>query len=262
MRKYIKFASMAFQRTIAYRVEYYTGVLNAFLYIFIFTSVWKALISENESVAGLTQKNMVVYSVIATLIKASFGRSESLISTRVKTGEIATDLMKPYSVPGMYFADMVGVSFFQVIARSIPILIFCLFVFDINLSLSFETIIKFFPVYILSFILFFALSFLISSMAFYFVDIFPFWIFYFALVTFTSGAIIPLDFFPEQFAEIIKFSPFPYLFYYPTMLILGKLNDIVYLNFIFRYIAIISVVMTFATVSFSYGLRKLTIAGG
>lgn len=40
---YLKFISKAFQRSIAYKLEYYTGLMNAFLYIFIFTSVWQTV---------------------------------------------------------------------------------------------------------------------------------------------------------------------------------------------------------------------------
>src|SRR5690606_8969683 len=133
---YLKFVSMAFQRSLAYRVEYYTGILNAFLYIFIFTSVWKALIPEGTTRSGLSQNDMIGYAVLATLLKVSFGRNDSLLSSRVRTGEIAVDLMKPFNFPLMVFCDTVGVSLFQLFARAIPLLVFCLFIFDIPIAVS------------------------------------------------------------------------------------------------------------------------------
>jgi hypothetical protein len=93
---YFKFISMSFQRSISYRVEYFMSVLNAFLYIFIFTSVWKTLIPAGKSVEGLTREDMIAYAVLSTLVKATFGRNDSLLSSRIKSGDIAADLLKPF----------------------------------------------------------------------------------------------------------------------------------------------------------------------
>ena len=260
--KYLKFISMSFQKSIAYRVEYFTSVLNAFLYIFIFTSVWTALIPEGTTAGGLSRTQMIAYAVFSTLIKASMGRNESLISSRVKSGEIAIDLMRPYSIPLMYLADTLGATLFQMFSRSIPLLVFCYFVFDIDLNISFETLLMFAPVYVLAFIIFFLMLLLISSISFFIVDIFPLWIFYWALITLASGAIIPLDFFPEGFAKFLVYTPFPYLFYFPTMILLGKSFMMSYEILILHYVVVIFLITVIARTVFSTGIRKLSIVGG
>lgn len=260
---YLKFISMSFQRSLAYRVEYYTALLNAFLYIFIFTSVWTVLIPEGETVNGLTRDHMIAYAVLSTLVKASFGRNDSLLSQKVKSGEIAVELMKPFSFPLMYLSDTIGSTLFQLFARTFPLLIFCIFVFQISLPVDPVVLLQFLPVYLFSFSIFFTLSFLISSSSFYFVEIFPFWIFYYAMITLTSGAIIPLDFFPETFKTLLDWTPFPYMFYYPTMLILGRLeNYMPYTELLLRYLVILGGCVIPALLSYRFGIRKLTIAGG
>jgi ABC-2 type transport system permease protein len=122
-------------------------------------------------------------------------------------------------------------------------------------------LLKFLPLYFLSFLLFFLMSFIISTMAFYFVDIFPFWIFYYALVTLTSGAIIPVKFLPEGLQTVLYASPFPYLFYFPTMALLDKPLEFSYLELVLRYVILISVTMAASAVLYRGGIRKLTIAG-
>jgi len=144
---YLKFISMAFQRTMAYRVEYYTGLLNAFLYIFIFTSIWRVLIPEGTTMNGLSRNDMIAYAILATLVKVSYGRNISLIGSRVRSGEIAVDLMKPYNFPLMYFCDTIGISLFQLFARAFPILIFSILLFDIKLPINSLVIIKFVPIF-------------------------------------------------------------------------------------------------------------------
>ena len=259
---YLKFISMAFQRSLSYRVEYFTGVLNAFLYIFIFTSVWMALIPVGESVGGLTQADMVAYAVLSTLIKVSINRVESLVSNRVKSGEIAVDLMKPFSIPLMLLCDQVGTSLFHLFARAVPMLLFCLLIFDIDLPVTFEILVKFLPVYVLAFLMFFSMFFIISTMAFFFVEVLPFWIFFFALITLTSGAIIPLDFFPPALSEVLLYTPFPYLYYFPTMLLMGRETLLAYPEILLRSSMILSVTGGLGLAFYNLGLRKLTIAGG
>lgn len=260
--QYLKFISMSFQRSLAYRVEYFTSILNAFLYIFIFTSVWKALLPEGTLMNGLSRNDMIAYAVLSTLIKASMGRNESLISSRVKTGEIAVDLMKPYSLPLMYFSDTLGATLFQMISRSAPLLIFSVLFFDIKLPVDGTILMKFIPVYLLSFCIFFLMLFLISSISFFIVEIFPVWVFFWALITLASGAIIPLDFFPESFANLLKYTPFPYLYYYPTMLLLGKHLPFGYMQLVGNYVIIFITWLTFSNIVYFFGVRRLSIAGG
>jgi len=260
---YFKFISMAFQRSLAYRAEYFTGLLNAFLYIFIFTSIWKALLPEDGTVKGLTRNDMVAYAVLSTLIKVSFGRSEYFLGNRVKSGEIAVDLMKPFNLPLMLFCDTVGTSLFHCFARALPMLVFCKLFFQIDFQVDLLILAQFLPVFILSFMLFFFMSFLISTMAFFFVEVFPFWIFYFSLITLASGAIIPLDFFPDVLKNILFFSPFPYLFYFPSMILLQKVNNIfTYSELIFSYCLILVSVISISLITYTAGLKRLSIAGG
>jgi ABC-2 type transport system permease protein len=262
MEKYIKLISMSFQRSIAYRVEYFTSILNAFLYIFIFTSVWRVLIPEGETMNGLSRSDMIAYAVLSTLIKASMGRNDSLIGQRVRSGEIAVDLMKPYSLPVMYLSDTIGSSLFQIVSRGAPLLIFCYLFFDLDLGVDLATLLRFVPVYIAGFILFFLMAFWIGSTSFFLVDIFPVWIFYWSMVTLASGAIIPLNFFPAGFSGALNYTPFPYLFYFPTMVILNKSIGMTYAELLIRYGVICVALLLAANGTFRIGLRKLTIAGG
>ncbi|MBI3394639.1 MAG: ABC-2 family transporter protein [Spirochaetia bacterium] len=261
MAAYFKFISMAFQRSLAYRVEYFTAVLNAFLYIFIFTSVWRALIPES-GIAGLTRREMIAYAVFSTLIKVSFGRNDSLISARIRSGEIAVDLLKPFSLPMMYLCDTIGSSLFQLLARAFPLLLFCVLFFDIDFPTG-QAVLRFLPIYFMSFALFFLNSFLISTTAFFFVDIFPFWIFYYALITLASGAIIPLDFFPPALAKLLLWTPFPYLFYFPSMVLMGRplAFGSIY-ELMGAYVVIILVTLLISRGLYTLGLRKVTLAGG
>lgn len=262
LKVYLKIISMSFQNSITYRIEYFTSLLNALLYIFIFVSVWSILIPKEVSINGITREMMVSYAVLSTLIKSTFARSQSYISSKIRTGEIAVELMKPVSIPLLYLSDIIGKTLFQILARGIPLLVFSIFIFDIHFNVNLNILYKFFILYILSFFIYFLLSFFISSLAFYFVEIFPFWILYFALITLLSGGIIPIDFFPEKIQTILLYTPFPYLFYYPTIFLLKANLSVDFFEVLFFYFFHIFVLTILSFLLYLQGIKKLTIAGG
>lgn len=263
METQLQFISKAFQRSIAYKLEYYTGLANAFLYIFIFTSVWRTVALESPNSLGIwTPDTLVNYAILSTLIKVSYGRNEYLLINKIKSGDIAYDLLKPYSIPMMYVSDSLGVSFFQLFARAIPLLIFSILFFGVIPEVNILSFIKFLPTYLFSFILFLLFGFLFSSLAFYFTEVFSFIILYGALVTLLSGSVIPISFFPEQFMNLINWTPFPYLYYYPTAVLLGTTLSMSYDELILRYFFEMGIVGCVAFIIYKSGIRKLEFAGG
>ena len=260
---YFKFISSAFQRSAAYRLEYYMGLFNAFLYIFIFTSVWKAVASENpDAIPGWGEKKLIQYAILSTLIKVSFGRNESLVSTKVKNGDIVYDFLKPYSFPLMYLSDCIGVSMFQLFARALPLLFFSLFYFDAAPDLSLYTFMQFLPVYFMAFLIYILIGFTISSLSFFFTEIFTFFVLNSALVTLLSGSVIPVSLYPDFLQWFIAATPFPYLFYFPAALLIQTPLQIGYAELLVRYLLHIAVMGLIAYTVFSRGKRKIEFAGG
>jgi ABC-2 type transport system permease protein len=260
---YLKFISNAFQRSIAYKLEYYTGLANAFLYIFIFTSVWKSVARDSPSALGSwTGDTLVQYAILSTLIKVSYGRNESLLTTKIKSGDIAYDILKPYNIILMYVSDSLGVSLFQMLARAVPLLIFSFLTLGSVPSLSISQILQFLPVYALSFMIFLSIGFGLSSLAFFFTEVFSFMILYSALVTLLSGSVIPISLFPEYLIPIISWTPFPYLYYYPTAVLIGVKIDISYTDLILRYCMQLGIVAFLSYILYSSGIKKMEFAGG
>lgn len=260
---YLKLASKSFQRSLAYRLEYYIGLANAFLYIFIFTSVWQTVSRENpSSLGGWTEALLIQYAIFSTLIKVSYGRNESLLTAKIKSGDFAYDLLKPYNIFIMFVSDSLGVSLFQLFARALPLLIFSFVFFGIVPSVTAETFLKFLPVYFFSFVLFLCFGFFISCLAFFFTEVFPFMILYSALVTLLSGSVIPLNFFPEAFRGVVFWTPFPYLYYFPTAVLISGNLQMEYSELIIRYLIQTSVMLFLCLRIYFMGLRKVEFAGG
>jgi ABC-2 type transport system permease protein len=79
------------------------------------------------------------------------------------------------------------------------------------------------------------------------------------VTVFLSGAIIPLELFPDFFREVLIYTPFPYLTYYPIKIFMGAPVDM--LNFygvITIWIAVFGVINS---ILWKRGIRLYTAAG-
>ncbi|TGK14231.1 ABC transporter permease [Leptospira stimsonii] len=261
MTLYLKVISKAFQRASTYRLEYFTGVLNAVLYLAILTSVWQS-VSGKGLEGGRTRESLILYAVLSTLIKVSFGRQDGLVSSKIKNGTIVFDLLKPIRFPLIVFADTIGVSVYHLLSRSLPLLILSFAFLELRFTPNPEAVISFLFVYFLAFLIFFLIGFMISSLSFYFTEIISFFLLYFALITLFSGSVIPLDLFPEFLRNVSSWLPFAYLYYYPTQVLTSQPIGMEFGELIVRYFLMIGILSVAASAIYLSGLKRLELAGG
>ncbi|WCL48829.1 ABC transporter permease [Leptospira sp. GIMC2001] len=254
---------MSFQRALAYRLEYFVGLANAFLYIFIFTSVWTTVSTDSpEALGNWTGETLIAYAVLSTVIKVSMFRNDQMIPTKIKNGDIIFDLLKPYYYPLAYVFDGIGGSLFQIFARSGPLLLISIFIYDLDLSGFLDNLILFFAFFALGYILFLLVGFVLGAMGFFFTDVFGFYLLYFACTTLFSGSVVPIDLFPEILKQVTLATPFPYFFYYPVSILMGRIGIVEYNNLLMLYFLQISIWAGFCVISYSFGKKKLEILGG
>jgi ABC-2 type transport system permease protein len=260
---YFRFASMAFQKAIAYRLEYFVGLLTSLMYIFIFTSVWATVSAESPNELGVwTGSSLVVYAILTTIIKVCMYRNDQMIPNKIRNGDIIYDLLKPYSYPIAYAFDSLGGSAFQAFAKAIPLILISTLIYEFNLFEFSPNILIFLLYYILGYILYLLVGYVMTSMAFFFTDIFGFFLLYYACSTLFSGAILPIDFFPEPLRIITVYTPFPYFYYYPTTSLLNPSAIPNSMELLLVYLLQISFWTSLSILVYYKGRKKLDILGG
>jgi ABC-2 type transport system permease protein len=255
---FFKWAVKSFQRNAAYRLEYFVSIFNAFLYITIFTSLWGALFAHGVTKNGLTRELMINYAVFVTLIKVTIVKTRDMIGQRVRTGEIAIDLTRPFSLPLMTLADAVGSWLFQVFSRAIPLIIVSALVFDIQfpIGIDFEFLLS----YVLSFLIFHAMLFFFGVLSFFITENLPVWLFNSAAVSLLSGSILPLEILPAIVGKFALLTPYPYLFYLPTMKLVKGHFPMDYA--IMKQIIVLLITYSIGFFVYVAGRKKLHIQGG
>lgn len=259
-----KFASVSFQKQITYRFDYFMGILNGFLYVFIFTSLWTALFSqfpEGEH-SGFSLSGIITYAVLAMVVRISFSMDDTVIYKKVQDGSVAIDMIRPVSIFYMYLAECAGYSLFHMFARAMPILVVSTLIFDVSIPFHPLQLVLFGVSAILGYLILFMINYLVGLLAFWFIEVFPFQLFKYGLITLLSGGVIPIDFFPEAVKPLIMLLPFQYILYIPTVILMGHLSGGPVLMMIAAQFAWVLILSAICKAAWGAGRNKLLIQGG
>lgn len=217
-----KFAAVSFQQQIAYRFDYFMAVINGFLYIFIFTSLWRAVYgAHGEGHGGYTLAGITAYAVVAMAIRISFSMDDTVIYNKVRDGSIAMDLLRPVPFFGMHLAECAGYSAFHLVARGLPILLVSWLMFGGGLRGDVPSLLLGGASLLMGYLIIFMLNFIWGLLAFWFIEIFPFQLLKYALINLFGGSVIPMEFFPEVMRPFISLMPFQHVFYTPAVILTG-----------------------------------------
>ncbi|MBI4666211.1 MAG: ABC-2 family transporter protein [Nitrospinae bacterium] len=261
---YLNFAIKTFQSQLAYKFEYFVGVFNGLLYIFIFTALWGAIYSAMPAGAqnSFTQPQIITYAVFALVCRVSMSMDDTDIAGRVRTGDIAMDMIKPVNFTLMVLANAMGETMFHWFTRVAPIILVCLLSFDIIVPTAPERYLLGAVAWILGYSISFLLNFSFALLAFWFVETFSFQLMKYGLLNIFSGSVVPIDFFPEWAKPAIAAMPFQYILYTPTAVFMGHITGAGAYKLIALQGVWVVILGGVSYVMWNAAKRKLVVQGG
>jgi ABC-2 type transport system permease protein len=148
------------------------------------------------------------------------------ISARIRDGSFSKYMVIPVNIEGHFLAQNVGViafySIFNFIAAVVWIFVFKInFVFTKDISMILSAVI----ICILGLIFMIELNFFLGILTLKFQDIGLFLMIKNNIIAFITGSIIPLTLVPNAILQVMRFFPFYYVTYLPSMLLIGKNSD-------------------------------------
>ena len=98
MGKYVEMIRIRFLMMLAYRTNYYTGILIYAINISAYYFLWSAIYGGKSSMQGMSLGQMTTYVAISWLARAFyFNNLDREIAMEIRDGKIATELIRPYS---------------------------------------------------------------------------------------------------------------------------------------------------------------------
>ncbi|MEO3807650.1 ABC-2 family transporter protein [Sphaerisporangium sp. B11E5] len=181
------------------------------------------------------------------------------LSQRVRTGDIALDLVRPASLQMWSLADDLGRAAFLFLARSIPPTLAGAALFGIRWPSSAGTWAAFAVSMALGIVVSFALRYLIALASCWIVDDRGVQSLALAMTTFFSGMVLPLVIFPGWLGELARALPWAALVQVPADVFLGKADVAAALGFQVLWAAAILALGALVTRA---ARKKVVIQGG
>lgn len=219
MSRYLAVTRGGFMLGIVYRFTFIFTLLGNIVYLGIAYYLWSSIFTHADVIRGMTFNETFLYvglgSSVFVLLKTY---TDWLIHGDIREGTIANYLIKPVEVGTYYMFSSLGLFLFNAVVITIPTFLLLAFVFKVQFTIGPGLII--FPVSILlAYLITFYLDFFVGLFGFYTESVWGLSTTKEIIITVFSGALIPLQFFPDAIQKVLFWLPFQAMFHTPITMI-------------------------------------------
>ena len=266
VRLYWAVLAMAFRRQLAYRTanlagfatNAFFGLLRASLFLALFTT-------GGQTINGYDAQSAATYTwVTQALIMIVSLWAWWDIETTIRSGDVVTDLARPFSYLGYWLARDYGRALYFILFRALPTLLVGqltlpgglrwphspLQVAALLVSVVFAVGISF------------AWRFLLNVSAFWTTDARGLGGMTTALVLFLGGFVVPLRFFPEWLQPLLFSLPFAGIVQIPTDLFIGRLTGLDALLALGSQALWMTAMLMAGQLTIQLAVRRVSLQGG
>ena len=223
MKKYLYVIKTQIIKSMTYEFNVYGNIIMQTIIMITSAYFWRALYKGQGMVGDVDAESMLTYVVLSSVLSVLLITNvERRIEKSVEKGTVATDLMKPINLFGVYFAEDIGAVIALVFQNMLPILIIGSLMIRVPVMADVHDL----PLFLISVIESFLINWLIAALfgmiAFTAVNIDALIQVKKHLLRLLSGSIIPVWFFPAGAARVLESLPFVYIYQLPLSIYIGR----------------------------------------
>ncbi|MBM4761799.1 daunorubicin ABC transporter permease [Bacillus sp. B15-48] len=219
MTMYFEMIRIRFLMMLAYRTNYYSGILIYSINIGAYYFLWAAIYGSNEEIQGLSVLQMTTYVAVAWMARAFyFNNIDREIAAEIQDGKVAIEMIRPYNYLGMKTMQALGEGLFRLLFFSVPGMIIVSFIFPISFSSSLTTWMFFLLSLVFSFIVNTQINLLTGLMTFFLFNNTGLIRAKRVVIDLFSGLLLPISFYPLWAQTIMAYFPFQAISYIPSMI--------------------------------------------
>lgn len=252
----------------AYRSSFMCYMAGETLYCFVMFFIWKAVFaaSGEGQFMGFTLTDMTVYVFLSNLVRfLTSSDSTQNLAEEIRDGSIIMRLIKPVNPDFSLLATELGNTAVTMIFIFLPVMAGVEIYRYVTLGyVAFQlgNFLCFLLSCLLSYLLSFYLNLLFGYLAFFLMNIWGFSILKNSIISFFSGSLIPLAFFPDAFRRILEQLPFASLVYVPTMVYMGKYTGSELAVILLKQVLWIGVFVAISRLLWHWAKNRLAVQGG
>ncbi|OIJ14298.1 daunorubicin ABC transporter permease [Anaerobacillus arseniciselenatis] len=219
MSKYIEMIRVRFLMMLAYRTNYYSGILIYSINIGAYYFLWTAIYGGQEEIQGLSVLQMTTYVAVAWMARAFyFNNIDREIANEIKDGKVAIEMIRPYNYLGMKTMQGLGEGLFRLLFFSVPGMLIVALLFPISFSANVTTWGLFFVSLMFSFIVNTQINLLTGIMTFFLFNNSGLIRAKRVVIDLFSGLLLPISFYPLWAQSVMTYLPFQAISYIPSMI--------------------------------------------
>ena len=263
MRLYWELFGLGFRRTAAYRAAAISGAITNTFFGFLRAYVFIALYQSRPDAGGYSLTDALTFAFVTQGLAALVALwSWWDISETVQTGQVATDLSRPYDYQLAWLAQDYGRAAYQLGMRTVPPTVVGMIAFGFGLPTDPLRWVLVVPSLLLAIAVSFGWRFCLNLTSFWIID--HRGVAGLGLVAgfLLSGFVVPLAMWPEGLRAAVALLPFAAMVAVPVDVLLGKLQgvDLVAALALQAFWAI--AMLGAGRVLLGAAMRKLVIQGG
>jgi ABC-2 type transport system permease protein len=220
LNTYLELVRIRFLMMLAYRVNYYSGIVIYSLNIGVYYFLWMAIYGGNESINGTTAVQMTTYVAVAWMSRAFyFNNLDREIAQEIRDGTVAIQLIRPYHYLWVKGFQGLGEGLFRLLLFSAPGMVIVSFVFPVQLP-GFGAVWGWFALsLLLAFFINTQINILTGLLAFFILNNNGMIRAKRVMVDLLSGLVIPIHFFPLWAQQVLSLLPFQGISYVPSTIL-------------------------------------------
>ena len=221
--RYWALVRAGFRRYASYRAATVAGVFTNTVFGFIRAAILIAALEAGGNIAGYDRASALTYVFLgqALIMTMAIWRWVDL-ATRIKSGDVVTDLQRPIGMQSLYMAEDYGRGLYHLLARGVPPMLIGALVYTLQFPSSAFTWLAFFVSVLLGIGVSFGIRFLWNLSAFWTLDEGGLAVMASFCATLLSGLALPLGFFPAWAQRIMTLLPWASMIQIPIDVFLGR----------------------------------------
>ncbi len=264
MKKYFTITKKVILAGTVFRFNFFFSIISNLLFITFIYFLWGSIYSSGaKSLNGMTFNQVFVYLSLASTIFVLFTTYvEWGMSREVIEGSMVMHLIKPVDLQLYKLFEALGLVATKIFTVTLPSVLLILLIFKPDIPIGLNLVC--FPIsLILSYLIMFNVDFMVGLICFYNESTWGMSSAKDSVVLLLSGAVIPINFFPDALKMIVNFLPFQAIYNIPlNTLVSSRLTLNNYLTNILVQLFWIAVLFVINRLFYRKAVKVITVNGG
>lgn len=208
----------------AYRMNFFLQIIGpALVFFFVKYNLWSSIYDGDTEmmIKGYNLDQMITYHIWSMIVGlVAQGMSALNLAEDIRMGRISSYLIYPIDFWEYHTAGFIAFESLQTFISILTIAVIAMFGFLPDLT--FSSLFFGFTYCIYVSLFWFILQYLTGIIGFWLEETWILRVILSIVTAFLSGAIIPLELYPEWLVTLLNYTPFPYLTYYPIKIFMGE----------------------------------------